>query len=119
MRGYLNMERKKELFESGCPITTTQNVIAGKWKILIIWRLKDGVKRFNELQKSLPKIRQSALTQQLRELEQDGLVHREVYKEVPPKVEYSLTEIGKEFLKVTYKMGEWGQQYMDFLKRRN
>jgi len=110
------MDRKKELLEIGCPIAITQNVVAGKWKILIIWRLKDGVKRFNELQKSLPNIRQSALTLQLRELEQDGLVHREVYKEVPPKVEYSLTDFGEKFLKVTYKLGEWGLEYIEFLK---
>ena len=111
------MERKKELLEISCPVTVAQNIVAGKWKILIIWRLKDGVKRFNELQKSLPNIRQSGLTQQLRELEEDGLIHREVYREVPPKVEYSLTEIGREFIKVTYKMGEWGLKYIQLLKK--
>lgn len=112
------MDRKKELLESECPVMITQKVIAGKWKILIIWRLKDGVKRFNELQKSLPNIRQSALTQQLRELEQDGLVHREVYKEVPPKVEYTLTNMGEKFLKeVIYSIGNWGLEYINFLKK--
>lgn len=111
------MDRKKELLEIECPVTITQKVIAGKWKILIIWRLKDGVKRFNELQRSLPNIRQSALTQQLRELEEDKIIHREVYKEVPPKVEYSLTNIGESFLKVILKMGEWGFEYIDFLKK--
>lgn len=82
------MDRRKELLELECPIAVTQKIIAGKWKILIIWRLKDGLRRFNELQRSLPNITQSTLTQQLRELVQDGLVHREVYKEIPPKVEY-------------------------------
>ncbi|HEX9058851.1 MAG TPA: helix-turn-helix domain-containing protein [Clostridia bacterium] len=111
------MDRKKELLEISCPIEVVQNVIAGKWKVLIIWRLKDGIKRFNELQKSLPNIRQSTLTQQLRELEQDGLIHREVYKEVPPKVEYSLTDIGNKFLKVIYRLGEWGLEYTEILKK--
>ncbi|WP_315080927.1 winged helix-turn-helix transcriptional regulator [uncultured Clostridium sp.] len=75
--------------------------------------LRKGVKRFGELQRALPDIRQSTLTQQLRELEQDGIVHREVYKEVPPKVEYSLTEIGKRFLKVTEAMIEWSNEYIE------
>lgn len=110
------MERRAELLEIKCPVGVTQNVIGGKWKIVIIWQIKDGVKRFNELQKALPGIRQGYLTQQLRELEQDGLVHREVYKEVPPKVEYSLTDMGNKFLKVMDKMLEWGMEYIDFIK---
>lgn len=108
--------RKEELLEMHCPMGVTQKIIGGKWKLLIIWRLKDGVMRFNQLQKSLPDIRQGCLTQQLRELEEDGLVHREVYKEVPPKVEYSLTDIGKGFLKVSYTMSDWGMEYQKLLK---
>ncbi|MDP4094345.1 MAG: helix-turn-helix domain-containing protein [Bacillota bacterium] len=111
------MDRKSELLEIGCPIGITQDIIAGKWKILIIWRLKDGVRRFNELQKSLPGIRQSSLTQQLRELEQDGLVNREVYKVVPPKVEYSLTDMGRKFIRVLKEIGEWGFEYIEYLKK--
>jgi DNA-binding HxlR family transcriptional regulator len=110
------MDRKTELFNLSCPIAIAQNVVAGKWKILIIWRLKDGVRRFSELQKSLPNIAQSSLTQQLKELERDGLIHREVYKEVPPKVEYSLTDIGKSFLNATYKFAEWALEYIEYLK---
>jgi DNA-binding HxlR family transcriptional regulator len=94
-----------------------QDVVAGKWKIIVIWRLKDGVKRFGELQRSLGEIRQSTLTQQLKELERDGLVHREAYKEVPPKVEYSLTMVGREFLNAMVKLGEWGYCYIDYLKQ--
>jgi DNA-binding HxlR family transcriptional regulator len=112
------MDRKAELLKLECPIAVVQDVVAGKWKILIIWRLKDGVKRFNELQRTLPNIRQSALTLQLRELERDGMIHREVYKEIPPKVEYSLTEIGIKFLKTLDKFGEWGYEYMEFLRGR-
>jgi len=110
------MDRKKELLEMGCPMLVAQDVIAGKWKIIILWHLKDGVMRFNQLQKSLQNIRQGTLTQQLRQLEEDGLVHREVYKEVPPKVEYSLTDIGIKFLKVTDKLGGWVLEYIEVLK---
>ncbi|MDP4146711.1 MAG: helix-turn-helix domain-containing protein [Bacillota bacterium] len=110
------MDRKEKLLEIQCPVALVQTVLGGKWKILIMWRLKDGVRRFNELQKSLPSIRQSSLTKELRELEVDGLIRREVYKEVPPKVEYSLTDIGENFLKVILGMGEWGLQYSNFLK---
>lgn len=110
------MERKEELMGINCPMGVTQKIIGGKWKLLIIWKLKDGVSRFSELQRSLGNITQSALTQQLRELETDGLIHREVYKVVPPKVEYSLTEIGKNFLSVVDKMSEWGIEYLKYLK---
>ncbi len=111
------MDRKEELLKLECPISIVQSVVAGKWKIVIIWRLKDGAKRFNELQRVLPNIRHSALTLQLRELERDGLIHREVYKEIPPKVEYSLTEIGRKFLKALDKFGEWGFEYIEYLKK--
>lgn len=109
------MEVREELKDIKCPIAITQNVISGKWKLVIIWNLKDGLKRFNELQKSLPFIRQGYLTQQLRELEQDGLVHREIYNVVPPKVEYSLTDIGVKFLDVMDKLNEWGIEYQKLI----
>lgn len=112
------MDRRSELLQKECPIAIVQDVVAGKWKLLIIWRLKDGIKRFGELQRSLGDIRQSTLTIQLRELERDGLVHRTVYKEVPPKVEYSLTDVGREFLKAMAKLGEWGFFYIDYLNQR-
>lgn len=108
---------REELHDATCPIYITQNIIAGKWKLVIIWQLKNSKKRFSELQKALPDIRQGYLTQQLRELEQDGLVHREVYNVVPPKVEYSLTEIGTKFLEVMGKMCEWGQEYMEYINK--
>ena len=95
-----------------CPVIVVQNMIAGKWKLSILWQLSDGTKRFNELQKLLPDISQGILTQQLRELERDGLVHREIYREVPPKVEYSLTEIGQSFKPVLSIMCDWGKKYL-------
>lgn len=111
------MDRKSELLSKNCPITVVQDVVAGKWKLLIIWRLKGGTMRFGELQRSLGDIRQSTLTIQLKELERDGLIHREVYNEVPPKVEYSLTAVGKELLKAMARLGEWGFYYIDYLKQ--
>jgi DNA-binding HxlR family transcriptional regulator len=96
-----------------CPVTVVQGLIAGKWKVIILWHLSQKTRRFNELQKELPAISQGILTQQLRELERDGLVHREVYKEVPPKVEYSLTDIGQSFMPILDVMGEWGKDYIN------
>ncbi len=101
--------------EETCPMLVVQNIIAGKWKLPILWELSKGTKRFNELQKLLTEISQGILTQQLRELEQDGLIHREVYREVPPKVEYSLTETGQTFIPVLNVICSWGK---DFLNRR-
>lgn len=111
------MELRKELLNVKCPIAVTQCVVAGKWKLVIIWQLKEGPKRFNELKRLLPDIRQGYLTQQLRELERDGLIHRKVYNVVPPKVEYSLTQIGIKFLKVMDQMYEWGNEYIEFLEK--
>lgn len=95
-----------------CPVTKTQDIIAGKWKIIILWHLSTKVSRFNELQRMLPNISKGILTRQLRELEEDQMVHREVYKEVPPKVEYSLTPLGESFLPILHSMGEWSKKYL-------
>ncbi len=92
-----------------CPVQACLNFISDKWKILIIRDLLDGTKRFNELKKSLAPITQKMLTQQLREMEQDDLIHREVYPIVPPKVEYSLTPLGKSLKPVIEEMKKWGQ----------
>ena len=93
-----------------CPLTVTQNAIAGRWKIMILWHLSQHeVIRFTELQRMLPGISKGILTRQLRELEDDGMIHREVYKVVPPKVEYSLSADGKAFVPVLEAMQNWGQ----------
>ncbi|MBN8203409.1 winged helix-turn-helix transcriptional regulator [Bacillus sp. NTK034] len=105
-------EKPPEELEAVCPLTLTQNVIAGRWKIIILWHLSQRTIRFNELQRLLPGISKGILTRQLRELEEDGIVHREVYKEVPPKVEYSLTDQGKRFITVLDAMKEWGKEFM-------
>lgn len=95
-----------------CSVCITQKIIRGKWKIVIIWLLKDGKKRFSELERMIPNITQSYLTSQLRELEKSGLVVRKMFNVIPPKVEYSLSNKGKEFLEVVDAMEKWGQGYI-------
>ncbi len=97
---------------AGCTaVTTTLAIIGGKWKILILYHLCAGTQRFNELRRLLPDITQRMLTLQVRELEDDGIVHREVYPQVPPKVEYSLTAFGATLIPVIEVMDAWGKQY--------
>lgn len=104
------MDLKEEA--KNCPVAITQNVLMGKWKLAILWIISLQTRRFNELQRLMPNITRGVLTQQLRELERDNLVHREVYREIPPKVEYSLTEIGSSFIPVMMQIMEWGVGYV-------
>lgn len=99
-------QSKKEI----CPAETTLAMMSGRWKLLIWRELFSGVKRFNQLQRSLTGITQKMLTQHLREMEADGLVHRKVYPEIPPKVEYSLTPTGESLQPLIEQMHEWGVQ---------
>ena len=95
------------------PMSRLQSVIGGKWKKLILWYVAFyRVQRFGELMRRLDGITQSTLTKQLRELEQDGFLHREVYKEIPPKVEYSLTAFGESFIPVLQTMMEWSETWL-------
>ncbi|MGP7818608.1 winged helix-turn-helix transcriptional regulator [Niallia sp. 01092] len=97
-----------------CEKELTLAIIGGKWKMLILWHLgKEGTKRFNELRSLMPGITQKTLVNQLRELEQDHIIHREVYPIVPPKVEYSLTEQGTSLMPILESMYEWGKNYMN------
>lgn len=95
------------------PMSLLQSVLGGKWKILILWYVAaDGVQRFGELSRRLEGISQSTLTKQLRELERDGFLHRKVYQEVPPRVEYTLTELGLSFAPLLYAMLEWSEKHL-------
>jgi len=95
----------------GCSIEATLDVIGGKWKGVILYHLMNGTKRFGEFRRLMPYVTQRMLTLQLRELEEDGVVHREVYRQVPPKVEYSLTEFGSSLSPILVLMREWGAEY--------
>ena len=96
-----------------CAIEVTLDLIGGKWKALIVCHLAIGTLRYNEIKRTFPCITQKMLTQQLRELEEDGLVRRQVYAQVPPKVEYSLTQFGSSLLPVIRVMNDWGKMYLD------
>ena len=94
-----------------CPVETTLTLISSKWKVLIVRDLLAGTKRFGELRRSVGNVSQKVLTAQLREMEEDGLVDRKVYPEVPPRVEYSLTELGRSLEPVLSALWTWGEVY--------
>ena len=94
-----------------CPVETTLMLIGDKWKVLILRDLMPGTKRFGELKKSVGNVSQKVLTAQLRDMEENGLVNRKVYAEVPPRVEYSLTELGKSLKPILDAMWNWGEGY--------
>ncbi|MFC5145708.1 winged helix-turn-helix transcriptional regulator [Streptomyces aureoversilis] len=93
-----------------CGIDAAIDVVDGKWKVLILWVLNEGARRFGETKRLLPGISEKVLAQQLRELEADGIVHREAYDQVPPKVEYSLTEQGRSLNAALAPLGAWGNE---------
>lgn len=95
-----------------CPVGATIKVLSGKWKILILFSLNQGTKRFNQLRREIPEVTQRMLTNQLRELEEDKIIMRKVYAQVPPKVEYSLSPIGKTLKPLLQHLKEWGQCYI-------
>ena len=98
----------------GCPVEATINLLDGKWKSMILWHLfSDGILRFNEIKKRIPNVTQRMLTNQLRELEDDNILQRVVYAEIPPRVEYTLTELGFSLLPVIEVMEQWGSSQME------
>lgn len=105
------MRTRKQARTYICPVEATLDVIGGKWKAVILYHLLKSTVRFGELKRLLPKVTPQMLTAQLRELEADGIVHREVYREVPPKVEYSLTPFGQSLEAIIQQMYLWGMEY--------
>nr|WP_270941969.1 helix-turn-helix domain-containing protein [Romboutsia lituseburensis] len=100
-----------------CPMILFHKLVSGKWKILILWYLSSGCLRFSEIKRKLPDVTQKMLTNQLRSLEEDGLVHREVFPVIPPKVEYSLTEMGQKMIPLLEQMYNYGIEYGESLKQ--
>lgn len=94
-----------------CPVADVQPIVHGKWSMVIIYFLSQGTFRFGELSRKMPMVTQANLTKELRQLESFGLVHREVYREVPPKVEYSLTDLGRKFLPVLEALEAFAIEY--------
>jgi DNA-binding HxlR family transcriptional regulator len=101
----------------GCPVQGTANVIAGKWKVLIVWRLSFESRRFAQLRDMLPGVSEKVLTAQLKELERDGVVRRIASKDVPPQVHYLLTDAGNELVSVMEAMCGWGMKHLGILPR--
>ena len=109
----MNMTEKSKQLEYDWPIDATLDMIGGKWKPLIIYALNTETLRFSQLlAKVHPRVTQRMLTKQLRQLEEDGLVNRKVYTQVPPKVEYSLTELGKSLMPILDQLCDWGSEHM-------
>ena len=107
------VRRKIQMGEFNCEKELTLSIISGKWKIAIIYYLStEGTLRFSEIKRLFPKITHKVLTTQVRELEDDGIIHRKVFPEVPPRVEYSLTELGESLTPIVFMMYEWGKQNM-------
>lgn len=109
----MTKSKNQQILESlpACPVETTLTLIGNKWEVLILRDLMEGTKRFGELRRSIGSISQKVLTSQLRQMEAAGLVHREVFAEVPPRVEYSLTPLGKSLKPVLDALRGWGENY--------
>lgn len=105
-----NTSKKVDCSEKSCPVSRCMRVIGGKWKIIILYALKNGANRFGVLQKTIPDISKQMLTTQLREMEKDGIIHREIFPEIPPRVEYSITPLGKTLFPIIEAMDQWGKK---------
>ena len=105
--------KQQQQQQAVCPVEVALSIVGGKWKLQIIYCLLSGTKRFGQLQRLIPRATQQMLTMQLRELEQAGILHREVYAQVPPKVEYSLTELGRSLEPIVHQIHSWGEWYCE------
>ncbi|KOY84488.1 hypothetical protein AD998_21080 [bacterium 336/3] len=100
----------KKSITSGCPLTATVMAVSGRWKIIILWQLKHGALRYNQIKKSIPNISEKVLIQQLKELIEDGWISKKDYQSIPPHTEYSLTELSSSFMPILETIYDWGTQ---------
>lgn len=108
----MNIEKAKGYH---CPIEAAMDIVGGKYKAIILYHLMDSTLRYNEIQKEIPQATPKMLSQQLKELEADGIINRVLYPVVPPKTEYSLTELGKTLVPIIKALCDWGKRYFDML----
>lgn len=106
------MKEKCAKYEK-CPMVLVQDIVSGKWKILILWYLSYSKLRFSDIQRKLPNVSQKVLSRQLKSMEEDNLIHRKVYPVVPPKVEYSLTDVGERLIPILEMMHTFGAEYLE------
>lgn len=107
------MLSQEELFAK-CPYATVQKILSGKWALIILYYLSENKLRFGELRRLIPDMTQATLTKQLRALEEYGIINRSIYAQIPPKVEYELSDIGKEFSDALSSLKAWGEKYITF-----
>lgn len=105
------MRKQKHKSYAACPVEATLDLIGGKWKGIVLFHLTKGTKRFNELKRLIPEITQRMLTLQLRQLEKNGIIKRKIFKEIPPKVEYSLSDLGQTLIPILQMLEQWGSKY--------
>lgn len=104
---------RRAIEEKICPLEFAVNAISGKWKIPIVWRINEGEKRPSEMLRGIVKVDRRVLNQQLKELEQDGILSKKNFNELPPRVEYSLTPLGEKLVEVLWKLNDWGEALLD------
>ena len=107
-----NKRKNKDFNPNNCPVTHFYNKVGGKWKTVILYAIGKNVNRFGMMQKSIPMISKQMLVNQLRELEEDKIIERKIFAEIPPRVEYNLTEYGESFMPILYKIQDWGLKDM-------
>src|SRR5580693_3759991 len=111
-----NKRKNKDFNPHNCPVTHCLNIIGGKWKILIIYAISKNCNRFSSMQRAMPAISKQMLVNQLRELEEDNIIQRIIYAEIPPRVEYKITKYGESLMPILYTMQDWGLK--DLKKKR-
>ncbi|MBL1407485.1 winged helix-turn-helix transcriptional regulator [Sphingobacterium faecale] len=111
--------KERAIEEKICPLESAVNAISGKWKVPIVWRINAGEKRPSEMLRGIAKVDRRVLNQQLKELEKDGILRKKSFNELPPRVEYSLTALGEELVKVLWKLNTWGERLLETSIEKN